>query len=378
MKVAIIIDTLNMGGAEWQALVAAAELGRLGVEAHLITYHAGNDFKDFVRDHQVRVTCLPRTGFLKWRRFWELARNLRKERFDVVHSFKGLANIYGTLAAILAGKRNTIGGYQGMHAMSFFEKWPNRLLGLYNRSWIVNSQAVKDTVCRDTGLPSAKVLIVPNGVYLEKLATGLNVDQARALFSLPTDKAVVTFIGRLHPHKNLPLFLQTARLLVDQGLNAVFCLGGDGPLRGELEARVGEMGLDQHVVFLGMCRQVPQLLRASDVFLLTSPSEGLSNALCEATGAGIPIVSTRHHGARAVIEDGCNGFIVDHEADALAAKVRLLVEDKELHARMSRAGKKLANERFAAAQYAQGLLAAYQAAAGRQSIASTATQASSE
>jgi glycosyltransferase involved in cell wall biosynthesis len=106
-------------------------------------------------------------------------------------------------------------------------------------------------------------------------------------------------------------------------------LAGDGELRATLQAQVADAGLDARVRFLGVRRDVPDLLRAADVFALTSVSEGASITVLEAMASGVPSVLTAVGGNGELVRDGIEGFLVPRHDDEAAAQalIRILADD---------------------------------------------------
>ena len=115
---------------------------------------------------------------------------------------------------------------------------------------------------------------------------------------------------------------------------------GDGPLRSSMEALAQELGLGR-VRFLGIRRDVPELMNAADAYVMSSAWEGMANVLLEASATGLPIVVTDVGGNREVVVDGKTGFLVPpKDPEALAqAMLRLMALPKEERARMGRAAR---------------------------------------
>jgi len=120
---------------------------------------------------------------------------------------------------------------------------------------------------------------------------------------------------------------------------------GDGPLRGELEGAIARAGLGARVHLAGLRRDVPELLRAFDVFALASRWEGLPRVFPQAMAAGLPIVATRVDGAPDAITPGENGWLVDvGDMAAMARYLRALADDPALARRMGAAGRARVDE----------------------------------
>lgn len=365
MRIAIIIDALVIGGAEWQSVLSAAELIRRGEQVVLVTSYPRNDYAEFIRDRGVRLVAMPSGGRLRAGRVWRLTRYLRDGRFDVVHVFKG-PGYTGRLSARLAGVPRVFAGYRGLTRDGPAARWANRLLARGQPGWIVNSEFLKRAFVDAYGVPPAKVHVVPNAVVAERFESRLTRPEARARFGVgPDDGAVVTILANLRRVKNHAMFLRVAKRLVEGGAAARFLVAGDGPEKDALHRAAADLGVTGCVRFLGTCQEVPDLFRATDVCVLTSVSEGLPNVLIEAASAGVPCVSTDHGGAADVVVDGETGYLVAVDDDeAMAARIAAMLADPPRREQMGRAAREHVARRFSMEALGARLLAVYGGAAG--------------
>jgi glycosyltransferase involved in cell wall biosynthesis len=138
-------------------------------------------------------------------------------------------------------------------------------------------------------------------------------------------------LASLHRRKGLEHFLRAVAWIAPRVPAAQFVVAGEGPERGRLETLRHELGLDDRVRFPGSIRPVRELLAASDLFVLSSLEEGISNALLEAQSEGVPAVVTDVGGNAEVVEHGRTGLVVPPgDPDALAQAIgRLLASDPE-------------------------------------------------
>jgi glycosyltransferase involved in cell wall biosynthesis len=122
---------------------------------------------------------------------------------------------------------------------------------------------------------------------------------------------------------------------------------GDGPERGPAESLARELGLEQHVTFLGKQDHIERLIPLADVFLLPSQLESFGLAALEAMACGVPAVSTRVGGVPELITHEVDGFLeAPGDVAAQAARVTALVTDESLHRRMSEAARATAVTKF--------------------------------
>jgi glycosyltransferase involved in cell wall biosynthesis len=216
------------------------------------------------------------------------------------------------------------------------------------------------------GIARERVIQIPNGVDCTRFQplSPAQRAQVRAQLGLPLERPIVCFSGRLAPEKALDVLLTAWKSVQAQSPEALLVLAGDGPMRGDLEALAGRLGLGESVRFLGWCEQVLPLYQASDVFVLSSWSEGMSLALLEAMACGLaPVVTTIPGNVDVVVGDEhgsgeANGLLVPSgDEAALARALGRVLTDERLRARLAGAALQTVRTRFSLAattdQYAQ-------------------------
>lgn len=360
MKIAIINDALLTGGSERQAVLGAAELGRCGHQVELITYHLGNDFTWYIRDRGIRWVRIDARGFLRIRRIRALARHLRNGGFDIAHCFSHFTAITGTLAAALAGIP-VVGGCRVEYRQPAVVRLIHKMVDRFVYCWVVNSRGIVDTFSRATGIDRHKCVVVYNGIDTETFTSGLDIAQAKERIGLDPRHHVVSIIAKLRPQKNHPLFLELASVVLEERSDTRFVIVGDGETRSSLEELARSLRIADRVLFLGTRPDVPELLAATDVSVLTSHYEGLANALVESMCMGVPVVTTDYLGVEELVTDQQEGFIVPRgDARTMARKLCRLLDDPQLRATMGQRGRETVERRFSAQAMARNLLNIYE------------------
>ena len=143
------------------------------------------------------------------------------------------------------------------------------------------------------------------------------------------------------------MFLRAAKRVSAEVADTGFVIAGEGELTESLKTFAGQLQIDQNVAFIGRCRNVADLLAVSTVCVLSSRSEGFSNSILEYMSAGKPVVATRVGGAAEVVIDNETGFVVDDDDDrSMAARISLLLQDRELARRLGGRGRAMIVEEF--------------------------------
>jgi glycosyltransferase involved in cell wall biosynthesis len=274
-----------------------------------------------------------------------LVRVMRRERFDIVHAHSTKAGLLGRVAARLAGVPVivfTAHGWPFAVGRAWWRRWPFLLA-----EWVGGRLSTR-VVCvsRHDGEQARRLRIVPRG----RLAVIRNgVDPAYVSSSVergaPATRSVpvLTFVGRLAPQKDPLCLLEAVRGL---SLGSLLMIG-EGPLRREIHERIRRHALAGRVTLMDPRPDIPDVLAASDIFVLPSRWEGLPLAIIEAMMAGLPVVATRVGGVPELVEDGVTGFLVPPgDPKALAAALERLASNAGLRRRMGAAGRAKALREF--------------------------------
>lgn len=196
------------------------------------------------------------------------------------------------------------------------------------------------------GFPADRIARIGNGVDPIRFAPAPDPEAARRQAGLGPE--TVLFLGRLDAQKGLDVALHAWARVTARRPGARLVLAGDGAARVALEDQARALGLSETVRFLGTRSDPETLLRGSQIFLLPSRSEGMSNALLEAMATGLPCVASRIGGNRDLVEHGITGLLTPPgDAAALAEALAALLEDAPLRQRLGTAARAAIIERYA-------------------------------
>jgi glycosyltransferase involved in cell wall biosynthesis len=209
-------------------------------------------------------------------------------------------------------------------------------------------------------LQGRDLTIIPSVVDLDRFRPGLDASDLRGDLRLE-GKRVITFTGRLVPHKGVDVILQALPLLPK---DVVLLVIGAGPRLPSLIGHARRLKLADRVRFCPSVSddELPRYLSLADVFVFPSQNrlEGFGLVVAEAMAAGLPVVIADMPGVREVIEPGKEGLLVEPLlATDLASKVDTLLRDPDLARRMGAAGRRRAEERYGPATVARQLLTLY-------------------
>ena len=298
----------------------------------------------------------------------QLIRIIAKGDYDLVHTHTSKAGLLGRIAASLCGTRAIIHSSHGTILQGYFSPQVTRLFAamerfaatLSDRIICLTSQEIEQYLDVHIG-SRGQYTCVCNGIDLDAFEQERgDRGTIREEFGFSDEDVVCVTVGRLVPVKaqaDLLEALATARQYVP---SLKLLVVGDGELRDDLEAQRHQLGLTTSVKLAGWREDIPRLLDACDVFVLTSLNEGLGLVLVEAMAKKLPVIATAVGGVPEVVDDGVTGVLLPAgDVGSIAKAIQDLAADPELRASMGGAGHARAHELFSLNQAVRNTEAIY-------------------
>jgi glycosyltransferase involved in cell wall biosynthesis len=224
----------------------------------------------------------------------------------------------------------------GKAVYCYLDRWLNHHPG-YTRRIVYVAHSVHESELANGHAPSNLSTVIPNGIDLAPYSQ-VKRQSTRQEFTLPPKAKVVTFVGRLDQQKGVDILIAALPLLGVQESDYRVWIVGDGDSRSDLESQVQRSGVSDKVKFWGHRENIPEMLTASDIFVLPSRYEGMSISLLHALAAGLPSVVTRVGDNHKVVIDGDNGLVVPpDDSQTLAQALEKILADDNLRDRMAKA-----------------------------------------
>ncbi|MDH7486934.1 MAG: glycosyltransferase [Anaerolineae bacterium] len=346
-----VIPTLGLGGAERFLVDLCRALPAHRYRVIVATVSGEGPRADDLRQAGIEVFPLRVRSHWQLNAVLRLARFMRQQRVDIVHTHLFVGEFFGRLAAKLAGVPVVISTAQNAYAPGYLlpraQVLAGRLLARLDDRLVAVSQGARDYLIQVEGVAPARIEIVPNAIAWPEPVSPAQVEAARRDLGAEGRSPLLGTVARLTPQKGLAYLLQALVTLRTRFPNLFCVIIGEGELRAELEALAVRLELQHHVRFCGLRRDVPALLQCLDLFVLPSLFEGLPLALLEAMAAGRPVVATDVAGSSEVIEDGVSGRLVPPgDATALAQAMAELLDDRERAQALARQGQETVRRRY--------------------------------
>ena len=370
MRVAHIIKVTRISGAERHLLVLLSALRSRDVDAHLLVLVENNKpMNDMVSEAQDRGIPIRRLTIHRdydLSLLFKIRRALREIKPDIVHTHLIHADVYGLLAAKLAGIRSVISSRHNDDQFRFHPMWRriSPMIWRMTDGGIAISAAIKHFMLEVEDAPRHKISIVNYGLEHEWIPDeDLRAarDSLCVELHLESDALLLGMVCRIVEQKGIPYALQAFQRVSDCFPAANLVIAGDGDLRPQLEALAQELGIDAKVHWLGWRGDAVDLIAAFDVLLLPSLWEGFGLVLLEAMSRLVPVIASRVSAIPEVVVHGETGILVEaREVDELATAMTRLLEDRALRQHMGLLGAARLEEHFSVGRMVSGTVAAYE------------------
>lgn len=292
---------------------------------------------DQLRTAGVEVRSLDQRSKFDPRLITRYRRLIKELQPDMQINYLIHADLLGRIFGKLFGAKKIVSFIRNNHqdwTDKLVEKMTIRLVDCL----LTNSQAVMDYYAANYQIPDC-TSVIPNGVPLPE-----DIEKT----SHEDDSFVIITVARLHPVKSLQTLVEAAAISKEDIPNLEVLFVGEGQEETRLKQLATKLGVGKHAFFLGKRDDVPDILAASDVFVLPSHREGMSNALLEAMAMGLPPVVSNIPENTELVTDGENGLVFDlGDAESLAAKLRKLFTDSQLREDYGRNSRQRIEDQYA-------------------------------
>ncbi|MDB6150110.1 MAG: hypothetical protein JWQ44_1558 [Chthoniobacter sp.] len=353
-RVLHVITAFDRGGAENHLADLVRHQRETGVDVTIAFLRGRGSLAAAMRQLGVTVHHLALRFYGDPRPLWRLRRIIASGRFDLVHAHLPPAELYARLALLgtpacvlplILSKHNDC-PFHNLPGELLMERWVARRAS----AMIVISDAVERYMtARKVGRAPCRMATIRYGIDVAPFeqVTPDAVAVLRREWNVGSGTLVFGFVGRLVPQKSIDTLIRAFALFLGrERRDAKLVIVGDGPLMPALQRCAEEAGVAAHVVWAGFREDIPTVMRAFDVFTLTSVFEGFGLVLVEAMAARKPVIATRISAIPEVVIDGETGLLAKpRDAESIATAVAKLT-DGALRARLGEAGHRRVSEHF--------------------------------
>jgi glycosyltransferase involved in cell wall biosynthesis len=353
MRIMLLSTSMGMGGADQQILILARAMRARNHQVRIIALAPLGQMGFEARDEGIPTESLGlQRSITDVPRIFRLVKMLREWRPDVLHSHMLHANLLARAVRPLAQVPVLLSTIHSINDGGALPRAAYRFSSrMVDRVTIISRLAAERYVASGA-VPADLLEVVPNAVDTERFRRLPHARSALRQELGLADEFVWIAVGRFEEAKDYPNMIGAFTRVAAERPMSRLLLVGKGSLKDNVEQLVRSGGLEGRVHFLGVRRDVPELMSAADGYLLSSAWEGMPVVLLEAASVELPIVATRVGGVAEVVEDGTTGFLVaPGEPDALAgAMLRLQRLEPEARVAMGAQARAFVQQHYSTAR----------------------------
>lgn len=340
MRILFVITGLGMGGAEHVVVNLADGLVQRGHSVKIV-YLTG-PATVLPSEKCIDVISLGVTSpqsMLK--AYLKLRAIIKQYKPDIIHSHMFHATLLSRLVRVNTNCAKLISTSHSNNEGGITRMILYRLTDRFSDiSTNVSSEAAKALISKKA-VSSKKMVVIPNGIDISKFTFDPSSREIKRQELNVNNKLMILAVGRFNPAKDYPTLLESISILKKERKDFILCIVGDGPLKDDIIKLAETLDIKKYIKFLGIQRDIPTLMSASDVFVLSSAWEGFGLVVGEAMACERVVVATDCGGVKEVIGNPSNGLLVPpKDSHSLANKLdfalSLNVEEKESFGKKAR------------------------------------------
>ena len=363
MKILMLTQSLTQSGLEMIVYVLTKEILKKEINVEVCCYDLLGPNANKLMNQGVKVHFLPRKPGIDWLYPLKLAFLIRERKINLIHAHNATAWFYGTWASILSGVSLVYTEHDRSFPTPLRLKYFHYFFGKYATTVIAVSKAVKENLEKYEHIKNVKVIY--NGIDpdLFKPASIEEKILKKRELGLNKNDFVLGNVGRMDYWKNQRILIEILPDLKKISPQIKLILVGRGEEEGNLKKLAIKKGVKNDVIFLGQRSDVNQILKAFDIFVFPSLTEGLPLVVIEAMATGLPIVASHVGGIPELVVNGETGFLVSPTSkEEIKEAIIKLLNNPELRKEMGQIARKRFETHFSLSQMVQKYMEVYEKA----------------
>lgn len=268
-------------------------------------------------------------------------------RPDILVTYLIHADLFGRIFGRLFGIKKIICSQRGKLLQWEFLRLADRLTKYLVTKYIVQTEVSREELMRKLRLPAERIAVIPNAIDVTEFEFELDKEKKRASLGLAADDIAITCVSKLRRGKGHEYLLEAFDGVHREYPKTKLLIAGDGERKQELLDQAVRYSSKPSILFLGNRDDVKEMLRISDIFVLPTLGEGMSNAIMEAMASGLPVITTDIPENRELIEHEKTGILVPiKDSSSLAKAIKNLLGDGQRRRNLGESSKRGISESF--------------------------------
>jgi len=347
IKILEVINEAAIGGGQKHLFLLARGLNKEKFDVIVASSGKGPLREELMRE-EIKYVSLKMKRKLNFFTIFKIARLIKKEEIDILHTHGGIAGFTARLGGIIGNVRIIVHTLHGIHYLNYKNrllKWIcillESLFSMFTDAVIFVSDSDMQKARRFKLAKERKIHVIKNGIDFSEFNKKVDVLVKKKALGLDSTCPIVGTIARLHRQKGHIHLLKAVKRIIRVKPETRFLIVGDGPLRDSLVYYKEKLGIGNNVIFLGERKDVPELLQVIDIFVLPSLWEGFPITLLEAMASGTAVIATNVDGNKEIVEDKKTGLLVNPgNPEVLSSAICKLLGNRNYCSKLALQGKR--------------------------------------
>jgi len=350
-RVMIITHDVALGGLQQVIVNICNSMNRELFAPSVLCLRALGDYLPEFDALEIKVRLIPQKNGTDYFSFLKVAKILKEENIDVIHTHNTQPFMDGVIGAVLAGVKTIV---HTDHARSFPDKKRYMFAEWFLSHFVYKVVAVSEHTAfnlqKYEKIPRGKIEIIYNGINRNIQNVTIDKSKKRAELGIENSGPIIGLGVRLSEQKGITYLLSAMPGIIRVFPDITLVIAGKGPLEAKLKEQTVALGIGPHVLFVGMRLDIPEVIKLFDCYVLPSLWEGLPMVLLEAMAVGCPIVATDVGGVSSIIKSGENGILAKPgNTQELADGIIKTLSNDAFRAECIKNNMRIFNEKFDAA-----------------------------
>lgn len=304
---------LAMGGIETMIVGFIDALKGTNFVPHVAVFEAGGVLDEVVEQKGAPLFDLKKKPGIDIGLFFRIAKVIKQQDIEVVHTNNFATWLYVTIACffmrnvrVIHTEHSTVRGHKKRRYLA------EKLISYITYQVVTVSEQVKTNMVELCHVAPSKISVITNGIDIDKFKLDQTVRKSiREKLNIEPSCILFGTVGRAVPVKDQASMIKAFSKISPAEPVAKLAIVGDGPCLGDLRKLVAELSLEDRVLLLGERHDIPDLLSAMDVYVVSSLSEGMSISMLEAMSSSLPVIATNVGGNPELVHQDQNGLLVE-------------------------------------------------------------------
>ncbi|MFH1612612.1 MAG: glycosyltransferase [bacterium] len=261
-----------------------------------------------------------------------------KEKINIIHSHLFRANIFSRISGKLVGIP-VISSIHTLQSEKKYKLYLEKISSFFVNKIIVVCQKIKDFMIEKAKINPNKIIVIYNGINLQEFNIIVDKKKMYKELKIINEPYIITYVARLVLEKGHIFLFEAMKLILESYPNTILLIVGEGFLLNELKKITYKLEISKNVIFTGVKKNIPEILKITDIFVLPSLREGLSVSILEAMASSIPVIASKISGNQELVDENTGLLVPVKDSFALAKAIKELLDNKEKRIEMGKQGR---------------------------------------